>query len=188
MPTSRRYIRAPHRARLSGAQEMHLWLGAGPRDEPAPFPSDEARRAAWLLHGPRLRGVLPMASGRRAQAWWDYEAPIAWPGYDRERGALYAAGLLGVEEKAALEAEWHHDFERGCDPDFALSLGPGEYLTGAAARRAHYRWADIPRPLVRKWTAEHKRAAQRIRQLEAGSFCPGDAGKEKPAAGSDHGL
>ena len=89
------------------------------------------------------------------------------PGCDRERSTLHAGGLLGEEEKAVLEAEWREDFERGYDPDFALSLGPDEHLTGAAARGALYRWADIPRQLVRRWTAERKRAAQTIRKLEA---------------------
>jgi hypothetical protein len=89
-------------------------------------------------------------------AWWHYDSPLPWPGYDTERSALYAAGLLGEEEKAQLESEWRHDFERAANPGFVLTLSPDEHLTGAAARRAHYRWADIPAQLVRKWTAERK--------------------------------
>ena len=136
---------------------MHLWLGTGPLHDPAPFASDEARRAAWLLHRERLAGVLPSAPGRRAQAWWRFDSPIPWPGYEAERSTLYLAGLLDVEEKAALETEWRRDFERGCDPGFAISLRPDEHLTGAAARRALWADIDIPRELVRKWTAERKR-------------------------------
>ena len=142
-------------------------MGGGPSGNPQQFASAETRRAAWQLHRGRLVGVLASAPGRRPQAWWEYEASIAWPGYDRERSTLYAAGLLGEEEKAALEAEWRREFERGCDPDFVLCLGPDEHLTDAAARRALYRWADIPRQLVRQWTAERKRAAQTIHELEA---------------------
>jgi hypothetical protein len=167
MATNRSYIRRPHRSRITADQELHLWMGGGPSGNPQQFASAETRRAAWQLHRGRLVGVLPSAPGRRPQAWWEYEASIAWPGYDRERSTLYAAGLLGEEEKAALEAEWRREFERGCDPDFVLCLGPDEHLTDAAARRALYRWADIPRQLVRQWTAERKRAAQTIHELEA---------------------
>jgi hypothetical protein len=39
-------------------------------------------------------------------AWWAYNSPIAWPGYDRERSTLWRVGLLlGDDERAALEAE-----------------------------------------------------------------------------------
>ena len=167
MATNRSYIRRPHRSRISADQEMDLWLGSGPQGEPRQFANDDARRAAWLLHGERLVGVLPSSPGRRAMAWWRYDSPIPWPGYEAERSTLYAAGLLGEEEKTVLEAEWRREFERGCDPDFVLCLGPDEHLTDAAARRALYRWADIPRQLVRQWTAERKRAAQTIHELEA---------------------
>ncbi|MGO8918026.1 MAG: hypothetical protein ACLQJR_19150 [Stellaceae bacterium] len=167
MSTKRSFLRHPYRARLTADQEMDLWLGSGPQGDPQQFAGAAARRAAWLLHRDRLAGVLPSSPGRRAQAWWQYEAPIPWPGYEAERSALYAAGLLSEEERTVLETEWRHEFERGCDPGFTLSLGPDEHLTGAAARRALYRWADIPRQLVRQWTAERKRAAQTIHELEA---------------------
>ena len=77
MPTNRSYIRRPHRSRLTADQEMDLWLGSGPHGDPQQFASAEARRAAWLLHRDRLVGVLPSAPGRRAQAWWQYDSPIA---------------------------------------------------------------------------------------------------------------
>ena len=170
MATNRSYLRRPHRTALSPDQAMDLWLGPRPQDELAPFPSDEARRAAWTLHGPRL--AVPSSPGRRPMAWWQYDAPIPWPGIDRERSTLYAAGLLGEEERRVLAAEWRLDFDRAQKPDFWLCLGPGEWLEGRAARRAHYRWADIPRPLIRKWTAERKRAAQTIRKLEAEAIKP----------------
>ena len=180
MPTNRTYLRRPHRSRITADQELDLWLGSGPIGAPRQFASAEARRAAWHLHRDRLLGVLPGAPGRRAQAWWQYDAPppLRWPGYDRERSTLYEGDLLGEDEKAALEAEWRRDFEHGHEPDFTLTLGPGKFLTGQTARRTHYRWADIPRPLIRKWTAERKHAAKVIRQLESASA---------PAAIGNHG-
>jgi hypothetical protein len=170
MPTKRSYRRRPHRSRITPDQEMDLWLGSGPIGEPRQFASPEARQAAWLLHRDRLLGVLPGVPGRRPQAWWSYDSPIPWPGYDSERSTLYEAGLLGAEEAHALEAEWRAAFARAAEPGFWLCLGPGEFLEGQPAKRAHYRWADIPRELVRKWTAERKRAVQTIRKLEAGNF------------------
>jgi hypothetical protein len=166
MPTNRSYIRRPHRSRLSADQELDLWLGRGPLSDPRPFASEEARHAAWLRHREHFIGQLPSGPGRRLQAWWQYEAPIAWPGLDRERSTLYAAGLLGEVEKAELEAEWRREFDHGQEPGFALCLGPGDWLEGAAARRALHAWADIPRQLVKRWTAERRRQAQTIRQLE----------------------
>jgi hypothetical protein len=93
MPTKRSYTRRPHRSRITADQELDLWMGGGPSGNPQQFASAETRRAAWQLHRGRLVGVLPSAPGRRPQAWWEYEASIAWPGYDRERSTLYAAGL-----------------------------------------------------------------------------------------------
>ena len=169
MSTKRTFLRRPHRTALTGNQELDLWLGVGPPCDPRPFASAEARKAAWQLHRDRLSGVLPSSPGRRAMAFWQYDAPIAWPGYERERSVLYDAGLLGEEEAHALEIEWRADFTRSWEAGFTVCLGPGEFLTGAGARKAHYRWADIPRRLVHRWTAERRSATQTIRQLEARS-------------------
>ena len=155
----------PPRRRLSADQELDLWLGS--RAEA--FASPEARRAAWLRH--REHFSLPSAPGRRAMAWWAYEASIPYPGPDREASTLYAAGLLGEAEKVELEADWRREFDRAQEPGFWLCLGPGDWLEGAAARRAHYRWADIPRSLVKRWTAERKRQARTIRQLQDAAEC-----------------
>jgi hypothetical protein len=171
MATNRSYIRRPHRSRLSPDQELDLWLGRGSLSDPQPFASEEARQAAWLRHREHLVGQLSSGPGRRLQAWWRYEAPIAWPGLDRERSTLYAAGLLGDAEKVELEAEWRHEFDRAQEPGFSLCTGPGDWLEGAAARRAHYRYADIPRGLVKRWMAERKRQARTIRQLQDAAEC-----------------
>jgi hypothetical protein len=139
MPTNRRYVRRPHRTRLTAAQEMAFWLGEGPQDDPQPFASPAARLAAWQRHRHRLIGTLPGSPGRRPLAWWQYDAPIAWPGYELERSALHDAGLLGDDERAAVVAEWRREF------DVAQRLPAGD-------RRARYAWADIPEELVRRWT------------------------------------
>jgi hypothetical protein len=153
MPTNRAYVRRPHRSRLTGAQELDLWLGS---DQP-PFASPEDRRAAWLQHRDRLAGVLPSSPGRRAQAWWAFEAPAGLTfNYDTERSTLFAHGLVSDEEREQLLAEWKAEFDKAQARGFALTLGPGEVLYGAAARRAHYCWADIPPALVREWTAQRK--------------------------------
>ena len=123
--------------------------------------------------------------GRRPQAWWKFEAPnvgLCWPGPMCERSTLYVAGVLGEKEQAALVAEWRAAFDEVQGHDCSLCLGyvrPGDseptWLEGAAARRAHYREADIPRGLVRQWTAKHRRRAQTIRRLETA------ASREEPA-------
>jgi hypothetical protein len=153
----------PPRRRLSPDQELDLWIGpcvAGA------FASDDERRAAWIRDRDRLSALFA-APGRRLMAWWQFEAPIAWPGIERQASALYEAGLLGEAEKAELEREWRQEFDNAQDSNFWLCMGPGEILEGTAARRAHYREADIPAALVRKWTAEHRRQARTVRQIEA---------------------
>ena len=157
----------PLRRRLSPDQELDLWLGpcvAGA------FASDDERRAAWIRDRDRLSALFA-APGKRPMAWWQYEAPIPWPGIERQASTLYEAGLLGDEERAELERDWRQEYDDAQDPEFWICLGPGERLEGAAARRAHYRWADIPRSLVKRWTAERKRQARTIRQLQDAAEC-----------------
>jgi hypothetical protein len=142
MPTTRQYVRRPHRTRLTADQEMDFWMGEGPLGNPQPFASPAARKDAWERHRHRLIGTLPSSPGRRPLAWWQYDAPVTvkWPGYERERSTLWQAGLLlGDDERAALEAEWRREF------DFAQRLPAGE-------RRRHHSWADIPEELLRRWT------------------------------------
>jgi hypothetical protein len=168
MPTNRAYIRRPRRSsQLTWDKELDLWLGAGPRHNLTPFATLEARRAAWEKHRDRFIGKLPSSPGKRPAAWWDYDAP---PGLRRPHGGceasiLWQAGLLVGEEKAALEAEWRREFERAQTKGFMLCEGPGKVLTGPAARRAHYVWADIPTELIKRWTVAHRQAAKTVRGL-----------------------
>jgi hypothetical protein len=159
MPTSRHFVRRAHHTHLTHAAEMDLWLGPDPRSgqEPA-FGSDEQRRVLWTYHRDRLMGLFGRR-GRRPQAWWQYDSPIPYPGYNREQSALCEAGLLSEPEMAELLTFWRAEFDRAHRPDFFVCLGPGEFLHGARARREHCRWADIPAPLVKQWTAERVAAA-----------------------------
>jgi len=57
-----------------------------------------------------------------------------------------------------------------------LVAGNPSSNSSAAAKRAHYAWADIPRALVKQWRAEYRRRQKAIRKLEA------DAAKQEPPA------
>jgi hypothetical protein len=70
---------------------------------------------------------------------------------------LFEAGLLGVEEREQLVAWWRRQFERAYEPLFFHCEGPGRYFSGAVGRRKHYRWADIPRSLLKEWAAQRRR-------------------------------
>jgi hypothetical protein len=107
------------------------------------------------------------SNGRRPLAWWEFESPIPWPGYERQQSALFEAGLLTEVEAAGLTTWWRAQFERAQQPDFSYCLGPMRWVKGSRARREQYAWADIPPSLVRKWSTEHKRQARTIRKLEA---------------------
>ena len=156
MPTNRTPLRRRVRGQLSSDQEMALWLGVGPNGDP--FEDEDERRDLWFRHRGRLMAEHA-TGGRRPLAWWRYESPIPWPGHDRERSALYEAGELG-EQAAGLVAWWRSEFERASKPGFSYCQGPDRpWLTGAAARRAHFVWADIPASLVARWTEERRKAA-----------------------------
>ena len=74
------------------------------------------------------------AVGLGEMGWWEFEAgDLRYPGYDLERSTLWRAGLLSVDEKAALEVEWKADFETAQAPDFTLHDGNG-ILAGDRAR------------------------------------------------------
>jgi hypothetical protein len=154
---------------------MDLWLGSGPLFNPEPFKSDAERSAAWFAH----RDVLLARHGRhgrRPHGWWSYEAgDLRYPGYNAEPATLYTAGLLGEEEARELVSNWRREFERAQQANFFHCEGPGRFLAGAAARRAHYRWAGIPRDLLREWKAQRRRQGQRARKLEAAARDPAPA-------------
>jgi hypothetical protein len=148
---------------------MEMWLGPSPRG--STFSSDDERRAAWLRHRDRLMAMWGN-HGKRPDAWWRYEAPIPRPRFGAEQSALYDAGLLTQAERAELCEFWREEFTRCQQPNFRFVAGPDEILDGEAARRAHLRWSDVPRRLVRDWTVKHRRRERTIRRLAASASEP----------------
>jgi hypothetical protein len=98
MATNRRVISRARRDWLSPDAELELWLGPpGPGREPILATAEQAR-AAW--ERVREHFPLPNAAGRRAQAWWVFEAPAGLTfNYDTERSTLFTHGLVSDEEK-----------------------------------------------------------------------------------------
>lgn len=155
MPVKRRTKKA--RARdLTMSQFWSLSVGECDREPPA-FESEAARREAWEVHRERL--MAHRHAGTRPDGWWCYESPIPYPGYERERSALYEAGLLSAEEVAEVTAWWREQYDRGCAPEFRCVRGPNDLLQGEAARAAHHSWADIPAALVEQWERDRARPA-----------------------------
>src|SRR6516164_5817645 len=79
----------------------------------------------------------------------------------------------GLPLLAELEARWREYFDQAQEPGFTHCIGHAKagdtfasWLEGAAAKRAHYRWAGIPHELIRKWTAECRRRNEAIRKLQ----------------------
>ena len=161
-------MRRPSRRRLSAFQEMALWMGEAPH-KPA-FHDEEEAREAWFCHRDRLLAALGKY-GRRPMAWWHFEARVAWPGRDREQSVLFEAAVLTEEEAAELVAFWRQQFERAQRPDFFFCEGPGRFFSGAAARRRHYAWADIPDRLVKEWRRRigHRPGVEAL--IETASCC-----------------
>jgi hypothetical protein len=98
---SRVWRRNPRKVPLQCAQRWELILGPhGPHtDKPPLFPSDAARRAAWVEHRDSLlKGVNPTV---RPWAWWEYESPE--PRESDEAAQLRRLGLLSANELALLD-------------------------------------------------------------------------------------
>jgi hypothetical protein len=158
MPTNRTPLYRHPRHRLSFFEELSLEYGEAAH-RPT-FASDTERQAAWARHRNHL--MRRWRHGWRSQAWWDYEAPIPLPrDQEYEKAALWEANLLSDAERAELEACWREEFERAQEPAFQHCIGHKKqgdtfatWLSGVAAKRAHYKWAGIPRELIRRWTAE----------------------------------
>jgi hypothetical protein len=168
-------------------QEMVLRYGPDERWADA-FRDEDEHRDAWIRN--RNHFLALYRHGRRPQAWWQFESPIPYPGYDREQATLYQAGLLGEEEAASLVNEWRQDFERAQEPGFMYCAGfakPSDtvatWLSGEAARKAHLKWAGVPHTLIRKWTAERRRRRKTIRKLAAAAE-PAESAAEVPGSPS----
>jgi hypothetical protein len=170
--TNRTFIKRHPRGALTPGQELELWLG--PRHHDSAFDSREELQQAWARHRDRLM-ALWAKNGRRPQGWWAFESPIPFPGYGREKSKLYELGLLDQREQTELEAWWREQFEKAQVPNFSLCTGPDSFLRGAAARKAHLAWADVPSALIKQWTRQRKR--RRSQELE-----PTATEKPAPAA------
>jgi hypothetical protein len=135
----------------------------GPGDKSV-FTSREELYDAWQRV--RERMMASLSPGRRPQAYYEFEFDGPRPRYNEERSVLWRMGLLSVGEKVALECEWKVEFAKAQAPNFTLNDGH-EVLRGELAQAAHYRWADIPRELIRRWqTAERRRRGRQGAPLE----------------------
>jgi hypothetical protein len=141
---------------------MELWLG--PSHNGSLFRDREELAQAWELARDYMLKTFGRP-GRRPLAWWAFEATVPYPGYDRETSVLYEIGALDADERAALERRWRVEFESAFDPDFFVAVSPSEILEGPPARRVQFASVDIPRSLVKAWTAKRKRRARAIRGL-----------------------
>ena len=131
MANRRRAIRHPHRGRLSHGQRMVFLYGYDPKWDDA-FVDQADYEETWALHREHI--MANYRHGRRPAAWWMLEAPFKYPGYDEERQALFAAGLLEPAEREELVREWRQDFESG------------------------HRWSDVPSSLWDEWEAQRRAA------------------------------
>ena len=149
---------------LGPGEKMELIYGPSPA-QGSLFRDRQHLVSAWAACRDEL---LERANpGRRPAGFYEFEFAGRRPPYDTERSILWRMGLLTADEKVALEAEWKVEFATAQEPDFTLNDGSGEILKGDCARLAHYRWADIPDKLVKRWEkAERRRRARQGAPLE----------------------
>jgi hypothetical protein len=118
-------------------QEMELWLGPS-HHIGSTVRDDDQRRRLWVENRDRFMQLFAHG-GRRPMAWWQFEAPFKYPGFNLERSTLWAAGLLGAAEARTLEQDWREEFNRSLAPDFTFGS-----LTGRAAHIAALVFHDVP--------------------------------------------
>src|SRR5262249_55492690 len=137
MPTTRQYLRRPHRTTMNLTQEMELWLGPG-HNSGSSFESDEHRREVWFRYRDKVMRQWGKG-GRRPYGWWRYEASEwglrGYAGYKHERSILWETpGVLSEAERTQLETEWRCEFDRSFDEHFFFCAGPDKIFTGDIAR------------------------------------------------------
>src|SRR5262249_24816632 len=137
-------------------QELELWLDPGRSG--STFAGDATRRRAWKENRDRLMKLFANG-GRRPQAWWAFEAKFKFPGFNREKSALWESGLLGAAEARELEQDWYDEFAKSLEPGFTFHDYSGHYLTGHAAHIAHLVFHDCPAALAEQWATELPDAA-----------------------------
>ena len=135
---------------ITALQEMELWLGPC---RSSAFSDDAARHRAWKENRDRLMKLFAKG-GRRPQAWWAFEASFKFPGFNREKSALWETGLLGAAEARELEASWREEFDRSLAPDFTF-----QGLSGRDAHIAALVFFDVPAMLAELWATEVPDAA-----------------------------
>jgi hypothetical protein len=141
------------------------------------FATDQDRREAWE----RNRDYLMERCGRngfRPQAWWDYEAPrlgVRRPrNSEYSKAALWETGQLTLEEKATFEKFWRRQFDECNKPEwYGHCIGHAKkgdtfasWLRGEEGRRAHYKWAGIPRALLKRWTEQRAKTIRKLKSAE----------------------
>jgi hypothetical protein len=150
-------------------------LEHGDIEERSPFESKEDRQAAWERHKNFL--LAKCRHGFRPTGWWQYDAPTLGVRRPRdlgyEKATLWEHGLLSPEEVVTLEREWRKHFDDANSPDYiGECIGYDRvrhcavWVKGAAARRALYRWAGIPRALIKRWSSESGRPARSRRTVK----------------------
>jgi hypothetical protein len=154
MPTERVPLQRPRRGHLGPDVLQELQYGPSPYLGSC-FNSRQELADAWQ----RVRERMMASSnpGRRPAAFYECEFTGSRPPYGTERSVLWRKNLLTADEKITLEAEWKAEFETAQAPDFTLSDGRDELLVGDCARAEYYRWADIPRELVKRWSSAARR-------------------------------
>ena len=170
MSTNQTPLQRPNRLGLTHDEETSLRYGDDPY-RPA-FASEEERRTAWFRCRERL--LMHCSHGKRPSGWWDFESPVPYPrDPDYAEATLYEAGLLAESEVAELTAYWCKEFERASSPRFMFCIGhakPGDtfasWISGEPAKKAHLKWAGVPRSLIGKWTTQRGRRSRTVRQLE----------------------
>jgi hypothetical protein len=132
---------------LSPAEAMELWLGPNPAVG-SYFDSREELEQAWKTYREEIMARWG-SHGRRPAAFYEFEWDGDRPPYDQERSALWRAGVLTEQEKVELEAGWWA----------ALDAVKGK---SAQERRGAYAQHDIPRELIKVWTAERRRRSKTV--------------------------
>ena len=141
-----------------------------PKDDlPAPWEERPISIDRWLRH--RETMMVWAYPGHRPREWWAYEKALPVP--SRESVWLFEHDELSETELTELMPHWREKFDQAQEVGFCYNTASTRgWLEGAAARRAHYVFWEIPFAIIRQFEAERRPSMKVIKKLKAAAVPP----------------
>jgi hypothetical protein len=141
-----------------------------PKDDlPAPWEERPISIDRWMRHRETL--MKWAHSGHRPREWWAYEKEMRVP--SRETIWLFEHDELSEAELSELLPWWREKFDQAQETGFCYNASSERgWLEGAAARRAHCVFWEIPFAVIKQFEAERRQSLKVVKKLKAAAVPP----------------